>query len=62
MIDIVIEAIDTQTMQVITNRRLPRSAVLNMENAPDLLAFYRPLDESRIFMSYSIQSLRVVKP
>jgi hypothetical protein len=62
MMDLVIEALDTRTMKVIATSRFPRTGVLEMKNAPDMIAVYEPIDADAVFMSYSIRTMNVVRP
>jgi hypothetical protein len=62
MVDVVVEALDTRSMGVIATGRFPESGILPMKNAPDMFAFYQPLDQDALFMSYSVRVARLIRP
>jgi hypothetical protein len=60
MVDVMIEALDTQTFQVLATRRLPGTIATWIQNAPDMLAVVQPIDD--IFHGFRLNTLRLIRP
>jgi hypothetical protein len=57
--DLVVEALDTRTFQVIATQRFADVTAEKVDNAPDILAVYQQLGD--IFATYHVAQLRLLR-
>jgi hypothetical protein len=59
MFDMIIEAVDARTLQLLATRRFPATSTFGIQHTPDLLAWTVPLDD--VFHTLRVTRLRLVR-